>query len=497
MTLPARGSQEDIELREKLGFSDKVDDATFVATWLGKLMLFGIGQDGATRCPGLNMGEYRFLQLYGAKETWTPSAVGGLNLVETKVVSAKFLASGAFVDTERFLPALFASADPNSRLSDIGDDILKRATSAVSLENPILVQQLYEIYLGTRGAEGSPPARIPLQTKILTLLCKSKLASSFGPQSSQIVQEGLAAPKGVQQDTRIFPPKQDLEASKLRGQIFAFTNWLARISPPVDLNAFAPSLVVQLRQYIENQGWPRYNMESSTPSAGELTSRAFGYESIGLLASACADKLLLESELDLLQWLFMSLSEDPSSKDVSVSIEQALSSVLGTFCADLSPDLESSLTSLLLHHMDLRPFDPSYTEGSNPNIVRSTRFVAVRFANRCLPYRSINARWIDILAINGGANERSEVLEEGKKGLDPYWYKMLNPTNDDKISGEQSLQAPKYNLPNFPELIEKIFGSGSVWDVTRVSSSLNLATAYVPVRTSRVHISPFGPLLEP
>ena len=216
MTLPSRGSKEDMGLRESLGLNDKADDAVFVATWLGKLILFGIGQASATRCPGLTTEDCRFLQLYGKKETWTPNAIGGLSLVETKVVSAKFLASGAFVDTERFLPALFASADPNSRLSDIGDDILKRARSTVSLEDPVLVQQLYEIYLGTRGAEGSLQARAPLQTKILALLCKSKLASSFVSQSIQIVQEGLSAPKSVQHDTSVSPPKQGLEASKLR-----------------------------------------------------------------------------------------------------------------------------------------------------------------------------------------------------------------------------------------------------------------------------------------
>ncbi len=268
----------------------------------------------------------------------------------------------------------------------------------------------------------------------------------------------------------------------IRSQIFAFTNWLARISSPADLNAFAPGLVTQLRTYIESQGWPRYNTEASLPSAGELTSRAFGYESIGLLAGACADKLLLEPELDLLRWLFRSLSEDPSGKDISISIEQALSSVLGGFSAELSPDLELSLTSLLLHQMDLHPSNPSDTEDSDPHIVRSTRFVAVRFANRCLPYRSAIARWIDILAIDGGVNERSEVLEEGRKGLDPYWYKMLNPTNND-FPSERSLQAPKYDHPSFPELVEKIFGAESVWNVTNDSSGLDLANAYIPALT--------------
>ena len=219
------------------------------------------------------------------------------------------------------------------------------------------------------------------------------------------------------------------------------------------------------------------------PKAGELTSRAFGYESIGLLAGACADKLLLGRDLDLLRWLFKSLSEDTSGKDVSFSIEQALSSVLGAFGANLSPEIESSLTSLLLHHMNLHPSHPDDTEGSNPNIVRSTHFIAVRFANRCLPYRSATARWIDILAINGATSERNEILEEGKKGLDPYWYRVLNPIDDNELTREISLQASKYDHPGFTELIEKVFGSESMWDFTHDSSSLDLANAYIPALT--------------
>ena len=242
--------------------------------------------------------------------------------------------------------------------------------------------------------------------------------------------------------------------------------------------------MTQLRTYIENQGWPRYNTETSTPSAGELTSRAFGYESIGLLAGACADKLLLEPELDLLQWLLVSLSEDPSSNDVSLSIEQALSSVLRAFAAEhLSPEIELSLTSILLHHMGLLPNHSSNNEESNSNVVRSTRFIAVRFANRCLPYRSATARWIDILAIDGGANERSEVIEEGRKGLDPYWYRLLNPAKDGIFPTGRSSQAPRYDPPDFSELMEKIFGPRSPWDVANHNGSIDLANAYIPALT--------------
>jgi hypothetical protein len=51
------------------------------------------------------------------------------------------------------------------------------------------------------------------------------------------------------------------------------------------------------------------------------------------------------------------------------------------------------------------------------NIVRSARFATVRWANRCLEYNDIVGRWIDILALGGRTDERSDVVEEGKKGL--------------------------------------------------------------------------------
>ena len=479
MSFPPRGNKEDLELRERLGLANRPDDVSFLTTWLGKLILFGMNQPNATRCPGLNKEDCSFLQLFGKKETWTPNVSGGLNLVETKVVASRFLASGAFVDSERFLPALFASADPNSRISDIGDDILKRATSAVSFEDPDLVKSLYAVHLGTRGTDGSLPARAPLQTKILSILCRSKLASSSVPQSTQIVQEALAPAGSAQQNANISSPKQGLEATKLRGQVFAFTNWLARMSSPDDLSAFAPALVGELRTYIESQGWPRFTEDTSAssaggPSAGEMASRAYGYESIGLLAGACPEKLLIDPNLDLLRWLFRSLSEDPSGKDISTSIEQALSSVLGAMSAGLGSDFESSLTSLLLHHMSL---DLDRSDDLGTQIVRSTRYLAVRFANRCLAFSNTTARWIDVLAMKGDSTERSALLEDGKKGLDPYWYKMLNPVKNNAPTNEG-----RYDLPSFPELVDRFFGSDSWWDVG-TTTQIRLANAYIPALT--------------
>ncbi|KAL9127375.1 MAG: hypothetical protein Q9217_003731 [Psora testacea] len=471
MTLPSRGTEDDLNLRNKLRLTDKDNDATFAAEWIGKLLLYGKTQPGATPAPGLSTDDCNFLEQFGKTDLWSPGAPRWMSLVETKVVAARFLASGAFTDAERFLPALFASVDPNSRISDIGDDILKRATSAVSFEDPELVKRLFSLYLGTRGTTGSLPARPPLQIKILALLCRSKFASSLIAQSTQVVREGLAPQETLQHNGSTPTPKKGLEATKLRGQVFAFTSWLARTSSPADMASLAPTLVAELRKYIDDQGWPRPRTDEPL-SAGELSSRAYGYESIGLLAAACPVELLLEPNLELLRWLFTSLSEDPSCGEISISIEHALAAVLGSFAGRTDADLETSLASLFLHHMELTA---NTSQEDRNDIVRSTRFVAVRFANRCLPYTSIDGRYIDVLALCGHSGERNEVLEEAKKGLDPYWHRVLNPQINSPSIGITSNPAENIQFPAFPPLAERLFGSKAGWDL----SNAHLVRAYM------------------
>jgi proteasome component ECM29 len=57
------------------------------------------------------------------------------------------------------------------------------------------------------------------------------------------------------------------------------------------------------------------------------------------------------------------------------------------------------------------------TQDEDDQVVRSARFATVRWANRCLEYSDVVGRWIDILAVGGRPDERSDVMEEGNKGL--------------------------------------------------------------------------------
>lgn len=369
-----------------------MNDAEFISSWFGKLMLLSIIKikvpiSGSRVLPlGLSAEDYDFLTLNGKDEAWDPKSNEGLNITETKITVLSFLASGSFIDSERFMPALFAAADPNSRISSLGDDMLKRTT--VSLEEPILVKNLYEVYLKSKPA---------LQTRILSLLSKSAHATTYPRRIITLVQEGVVPREAGA------PPLKGLEALKLRNAMFHFMNWVARMGTASDLEQVAPPLIIFLREYIEDQGWPVPNERSGD----EAALRALAYETIGSMAKS-APAIVVEPELSLVRWLFRSLTEERSSDNIFISIEGALASLLNAFAAPLKHEIREPLRLLLLRYM---------TQEEDDQVVRSARFATVRWANRCLEYNDVVGRWIDILAIGGRSDERSDVVEEGNKGL--------------------------------------------------------------------------------
>ncbi|KAL1638553.1 proteasome component M29 [Diplodia intermedia] len=439
--LPPRGTKDDEQLREKLNVSK--EDAKFLSFWFGKLILFTAvraGPDASdTTCPGLSPNEYQFLTLQGKPGVWDPSADGGMNLAEAKVTASRFLVSGVFTDDERFLPAVYASADANSRIYEIGDDILKRTLPNTDLEDRRVISSLYDVYFGTPA--GQSPARPALKIKILSYLAKSIAATSFTSKVTRLVEEGLtygAVDDGSTTATS-GSSARGREATKLRAAIFAFVNFMARRGSAADLHAVGPILVQRLRAFVEDQGWPKPNPDE------DVALRGYVYEVIGLLAKAAPEEVLLEPSLNLLRWLFKSLSDDTSGRDTGVSIDEALSSVLGALATSSNADVQRSLRDLLLQQMSAEE-----DADSNPSTFRrSTRYAAVRFANRCLPYKDVVARWIDILAISGPASENQEVREEGSRGLDPHWSRLLHSSQ----SGVSAGGGEESHLP-FPDFAE-------------------------------------------
>ena len=445
--LPPRGTKEDDELRSTLRLS--TEDTSFLAFWFGRLILFsvvkGSSNTASVTCPGLRPSEYSFLTLQNREDVWSPASPMGLNLLETKASVAKVLASGMFTDTERVLPALFASTESTS---EIGEDMLKRTLPNISLEDSDFVQSLYTLYFGDEGVNSQKRVRVPLQLKILGLFAKSTISTAFTEQIVRLVNDGIASSNNDN------PSSLGREATKLRAAIFVYINFVSRFGSQESLYAIAPRVLGRLREYIEGQSWPK-------PSQNEdLVSRGYAYEVIGLLAKAGPKNLVVEPNLDILRWLFESLALDTNSGSVTVSIEESLSSMLGAFVKHEDAETAISLENLLIDQM--------YKSGTPQR--RSTRYVAVRYANRCLPYASVKARWVNLLAIAAEATDRQEVIEEGRRGLSPYWYRMLNGS----IGTSQTDESVEF--PPFQDLMDYVFYQVNT-DLTGLSEARDPAKA--------------------
>ena len=446
LKLPPKGSEDDVKLKTRLGLSDH--DSSFLSHWFSKLLLLTPAEKNTPTCPGLSPAEYKFLNKdVPVTETWDPAQEGGLNLTETKVRVLRFISSGAFNDSERMMPAIISSADSNSRLSDLAEELLKRFTP--DLENPDVVQQLYQMYFGAGTPDGARPARPALQTKLLVFLGKSVRATSNTDKIVQLIEDGLLSDSARS--------SQGLQASKLRTQIFNFTTWVVRMGSPDDLRQLAPKVIAGLMDFIRSQGWPSPGASGQRLPATDLSLRALAYESIGIIIPKADLQFSggheTVSYFELIKWLFTSLSCDDSGPQFFVSIEQALGSILNSSIDVASAESQKELSHFLLSQMRTYPGDDDEETGCR--IVRGPQYAAVRFTNRFLPFSNVVGRWIDLMAVAGGADKRQEISEEGKKGLHPYWYRLLNPTQENKpIAASSRSSGEVTSWFDFPSFIE-------------------------------------------
>lgn len=430
---PLRGTNEDAALRATLGFEETPGDAAYIAYWFAKLMLLNLsvfvpqpqpqqpGQPGQQTqpvqtvqpvqpaqklsCPGLSPDDFEFLTLGGKRETFTPFSV----LADIKKSALKFLASGAFTDRERFFPTLIAASDSNSAVSSPAEDIFRRSLASISLEDATVVAELYALYFGSTTA-GIPAVKMVLQTRIVTFLAKSQTAvgENWKREIVRIVEVGL-----------------ETDYARLRQAAFSFVNWASRMGGEAVMAAVASDVVDKVRYWILSTG----SEDGGSSNNGGDELRGYAYESLGLLAKR-APGIVIEPEWKLLNFLFSRLRDEPAGI-VGVSVEGALSTLLPVIAkARMSKDVEEGLEELIVEQMVAQ-------KG------RSTRFSAVRYANRTLDFGNVVGRWANLLAV-GRKGERGEVVEEAKKGIE-----MESPRRIwDIILGVLMQLQPMYRSPS-------------------------------------------------
>ena len=192
-------------------------------------------------------------------------------------------------------------------------------------------------------------------------------------------------------------------------------------------------------------------------SRAEVELRGRAYEALGIWGASLKFEGVGEQDADgdgpmvrVVKFLLWSLRCDGAGRDVSVSIEGALGALLNRLAGQrgvVGAGLDG-LRGLLVREMGKEIGDLDGVGGFKT--VRSAKFAALRFANRCLEFADCEARWLDLVAIGAGSvGGRQELVEEGAKGLDPYWWSMLNASQ---------ANAKELVFPRFEELVEHFFG---------------------------------------
>ena len=438
--MPDRDSTEDTALREKLDLSKSMAD--ILAYYFGRFLLYDGTQTRmvaardaggppdltSRRNAGLSASEVRLLSRFDDNSANST----GSRLSQTKIAVANFLFTSVFTADQRFIPAVILSSDTaNLAAFRIGDTMFKQCDFDLeSLDN---IDRLLSLY---HGNDARLPARAKLRLRILALLTRSKAVTRNPTAVLNIMKQQLFSEAGT--------PASGLEATKLRSAMFSFLTWVVRVGEDNDLRQIAPEAQDSLRDFIETQGWPSPDTTGTGLSNAEVELRSRAYESIGILAAK------LDPGVDLVKWLFTSLRCDLSGSQIHVSIEEALGRVLNVFAGG-APEAVYALKPMLLWNTtaEIGDVDPEYGYQTR----RSTKFAAVRYANRCLAFADVDGRWIDLLAV-GSISERQEMVEEGKKGLDPYWYQMTSP----QASRTANSVPDSLAFPDFLTLVNKFFG---------------------------------------
>lgn len=433
---------------------------------------------GQTTCRGLTPAEYTFLTLGGKKETWNPpERVPGEKLKTAKLAALRFLSTGAWSDEQRYLPTLLASAhsiNEDSKVVELAEEIFKRSAPGVPLDSDgvgeSLVKALYQYFFFGEEEEGGvsrgiPPMRWTLRQRIVAILSKSKTAVSgdeFGRKVPLVLQITLG--KSIADTVVDWADPGDRR--KLKREAFLFVNWFSRMSDVIE--RYGPGIVENLRYFIaeENNRILEGGGSASILSGGFKGTedlRALAFEAIGLICRRLFKTLVYEPELDVLRFMFSNLQAQGATATAAVrqSVEEALSSLLVGFSSagiEYNEKVEDAMAEFFVEEVEAEVKESGYGHARKEGLT----YVSARFANRGLSFSNVKARWICLLAIgasSGSAGGRNELVEEGHRGLDPYWYKMTNPrsqilSDEDKM--EVDVKTDRYSLPDFVELIEYI-----------------------------------------
>lgn len=397
----ARGSDEEKNIRKLYKFDEYPEDAKFMCDKF-RVLFSAIfpWNDRFRRLPerfllhALDNSPGHFLTDQRDRQfVYTLDALSGntgLALFRCQRACLKFLTCGAFNDQEMVLPLLLAACSPNADIYQPAQAAFKRLK--IDYENPELISTIFSliadrvILSGRDGTHSDETPGIPAEPRvglmaIQQVLMKSNIALTY-PTYSLL--------------------ERCFIRSKERKLRLAALQYLRRVCDKADLSSiskFAMCVLTRFKEMITSG-------DLSGSDADLITIRSQIYEIIGILLSKSPEAM---NEIVYIEFLFDSIRKD--APDTRYSLQGALSHVLPAL-GRLSEESLEGLKSVLFDLL------------SDPSSDDTSRYIAVRYAVRSMPFEDTTGRLLCLIGMNTA--NRSDVREEARRGLHPHWYRLTN-----------------------------------------------------------------------
>lgn len=435
---PQRGSKEEDEALEFLKIEDREDLEFLARKFTQFFFLIPVKADPHTRiiprgytCPGLSSNEVSFFT-YTAGVTFSKE-----QMIHFRTSIFRFFNSGFTQDEKLLAKFLIVASTDSSNISDNAAFYLKRLN--ISTDDPDFIDFLISLYTGDKSV-GKPPVKPELQEKILSFLNKSVYATSDSKKVSQICHIGLHSP-----------------LYRLRSSCLTFIrhvaqhNYKSLLEQPGENEGigFSVNVASLIRNNLHSEGWPRLQLSSSTPNfANTIFQRRLQYETLGDILSRDFE---LVKDLSYIEFLLDSLRGD--FPEFLPSIQEALTSLtssLSKLPASSKEKLRILIRKVLSDDFELESLESKESKDS----LMTCRLILIKYTNATFDFDDPEARLYNVWGTSRA--NRFDIIEESKKGLDPYWFRMNRASDTKEFKSTTEILSSKISETKLPSISDFI-----------------------------------------
>ncbi|GER40722.1 ARM repeat superfamily protein [Striga asiatica] len=359
--------------------------------------------------------------LYQPSSSQSGRPPAGLSNIQTERVTGKHAVSGDVLRNRKSgilniiealeLPPesvhpiyIAACADSHDSVLKKGEELLKKNTSRVDLEDQTLIGRLFLLFNGTAGSESVTPelkvnpGSLTLRMRLMSIFSRSITAANSFPSTLQCI---FGCIFGVD------------ATSRLKQLGMEFTVWVFKHAKMEQLKLMGPVILTGILKTLDN-----FSSQDSDAIARE--TRSFCFQAIGLLAQRMPQ--LFRAKTDVAVRLFDALKLE--GQHLRLIVQEATNSLAVAY-KDAPKQVLKDVELILLQN--------SQVEQSE------VRFCALRWATSLFDMRHCPSRFICML---GAADSKLDIREMALEGLFP--------------GEDQGRALSRSSSPEYPKLSEML-----------------------------------------